>query len=882
MNDRPQHLRVEHLDDAFGIMVRAPRLSWWLPALAREQQAYEVQCRRGHERRESGWVESGANVLVPWAGPALRSRDRVEWRVRVRTDLGVSRWSGWARFEVGLLTAGDWSARLVAPHEPEVAPVGERPAHLLRTRFTVDTAPGVARVYATAHGIYELYLDGARVGDLELTPGFTAYRAHLQVQTYDVTAALTPGEHELWAVVSDGWYRGQLGFARQHDAYGESVALLAQVECDGAVVAATGSDLGAPWEHAIGAIVAADLIAGEHVDQRVDAGALHWQPVAVSDAPLGGLCTSPAPPVRRVEQLRPRSVVELAPAHHVVDLGINVNGWVRLRDPGPRDTEVVLTHGEALDASGDVTMDHLMSIDISTLLPVSAGQVDRVVSDGSGRAFEPRHTTHGFQYVRVEGHPGPLTPDDVTGVVVHTDLRRTGWFACSDPDLERLHEAAVWSFRGNACDIPTDCPTRERSGWTGDWQLYAPTASFLYDVAGMSDKYLRDLAADQRPDGVVRNVVPDADAALQLRGLEPHAFRSTMEGSSGWGDAAVLVPWHQWQAYGDREILARQWDSAVAWLDFATRAAREGRHARRIAANPEPLAHEEFLWDTGYHWGEWLEPDVDATTHFLEYEKFDPGPVATAYLAHSAATLARIAELLDRDEDAARYDELAAQARHAWCTEFVGADGRVTTGRQADCVRALAFHLVPDDAREPVVEQLVQLVHDAGTHVGTGFLATPDLLPVLADHGHVDVAYELLFQRTEPSWLVMLDRGATTIWEGWNGIDADGVPHESLNHYSKGAVISFLHRHVAGLRPIAGEPAYRRFAVAPQPGGGITWASAALDSPRGRIEVHWTISGGTFRLEVTVPPGTVAEVRLPSGECAVVGPGRAVFTELAA
>jgi alpha-L-rhamnosidase len=858
---------VEHLEQALGIDLPAPRLSWQLAAPATRQEAYRLEVGDW----SSGWVESDECVLVPYTGPPIGSRSRVRWRVQVRTDLGPSEWSAWSWWETGLLRSDDWSAQWIAPIEAEPLPAaGERPASLLRTRFTVAGAPSWARIHATAHGLYELFLDGVRVGDQELTPGYTSYRSRVQVQTYDIDGILDEGEHELRAVLSDGWYRGKVGFTREHDAYGSRLALLAQVEVDGAIVAATD----ATWTSAPSAIVAADLIDGESLDQRVHDDGLAWQPVEVVDGDFGALCGSPAPPVRRVELLRPRSVRELAPGRHVVDLGQNVNGWVRVVDPGPAGTELTLTYGEALDAGGDVTQDHIGAMDFVNQIPLPLGQIDRVVSDGSGTPFEPRHTTHGFQYVRIEGHDGPLTEDDVTGVVVHTDLRRTGWFACSDARLDQLHLAADWSFRTNACDIPTDCPQRERAGWTGDWQLFSPTAAFLYDVAGFSTKWLRDLAADQRKDGAVRNFAPDPAPP----GADRNEIKTFLEGSSGWGDASVLVPWETWRAYADRRLLEEQWPSMVAWIDYVTEAARDKRHAARIARSETPEPHEQFLWDTGWHWGEWCEPDLLEDDHFQNFADRDFAIVATAFFAYTTRTLAAIARRIDRDDDAARYEELSANVVDAWRREFVADDGTVRTERQADVVRALAFDLVSDDTRALVADQLVAMVRAADTHLNTGFLATPYLLPMLAEHGHLDLAYELLFQDTPPSWLAMVDRGATTIWEHWEGIDEEGVATASLNHYSKGAVISFLHRYVAGIQLLDDGPAYKRFRVAPRPGGGLTWASAALESPYGRIESSWwTGASGSTTHVVQVPPNTTAEVVLPDGRTAVVGPGRATF-----
>ena len=871
----PSGLRVEHLDDALGIRTTAPRLSWRLPVGAREQRAYRITADNGWD---SGWVESARSLLVPYAGPPLSSSQRVEWRVAVRTDLGESPASEPCWFETGLLWTEDWQASWVEPGQMPDGTAGERPAALLRFAFAIDRPVVSARLHATAQGIYEAFLNGERVGDAELTPGWTQYDARLQVQTYDVTAAVREGSNALGVVLADGWFRGQTGITRAADQWGSRLAFLAQLHLthDDGTVTVLGTGPG--WRSSVGQVVAADLIAGERWDltrrQRGwDAPGFDdaaWDDVAVVEHGYAGLVDSPAPPVRRVEEIVPVSVTRLDDRRQIVDLGQNINGWIRLANLGPTGTTLTLTHGEWLGQDGDVTTDHLRPAVPFLPEPLPAGQVDRVVSSGvPGEAFEPRRTTHGFQYVRIEGHPEDLTVDDVRGVVVHTDMRRTGWFSSSDERLDRFHEAAVWSLRGNACDVPTDCPHRERGPWTGDWQLYVPTAAFLYDVAGFSTKWLRDVAVDQWPDGTIANMSP----STRGEGREsPIAF---LNGSAGWGDAAVIVPWELYRAYGDEQVLDELWPTMVAWLDRVERVARDQRHPDRAARSASPAAHEQYLWDTGFHWGEWLVPGEDIGD-FGAFVAADKGDVATAFYAHTTRLMAGIAEVLGRTDDAARYAELSAKVRAAWQAEYLDGDGRLTPDTQANHVRALAFDLVPEELRAAVADRLVELIRKADTHLGTGFLATPYLLPVLADTGHLDVAYELLLQDSEPSWLVMVDRGATTVWERWNGVSADGVPHESLNHYSKGAVISFLHRYTAGIELV--EPAYRRFRIRPRPGGGLTSAEAAHESPYGRVESAWRIDGAALELRVVVPAGTSAEVVLPDGRVTAAGPGEHTFT----
>jgi alpha-L-rhamnosidase len=874
----PGQLRAEHQDQPLGIGERRPRLSWLLPSPAAAQHGYRLATEDG---ADTGWVAGQDSVLVPWPFAPLGSAERVTIRVAVRTDLGESPWSEPLTVEAGLLSAADWTASWIAPYEDDVPPAGQRPAHELRGHVSVAAGRPVARarLYATAHGLYEVFLGGVRVGDQELTPGFTSYGKRLQVQAYDVTDLLAGGATEVTALLSDGWWRGQVGMFRSFDQWGGATAFLAQFQVWYADGGTEVSGTGPSWQSRPSHLLTADLIEGQRTDLRLagrdglgsdtaDRDSGGWRPVQPADHGFGRLTWSSGPPVRRVEELRPVSVTRISPDRQVIDLGQNINGWVRLADAVPAGTELTLTHGEWLGEDGDVTVEHLRPALPFMPQPLSAGQVDTIISDGRAGGFEPRHTTHGFQFVRVDGHPGDLSPDAVTGVAVHTDMRRAGWFSCSDDRVNRLHAAAVWSFRGNACDIPTDCPTRERAGWTGDWQLYVPTAAFLYDVAGFSVKWLRDLAADQRDTGLVVNMSP----------LPPseggHGPVGGWHGSAGWGDAAVVVPWELYRAYGDTAILDEQWASMTAWLGYVTRTAAQARHPSRVARSAAPAPHERYLWDTGFQFSEWKIPGEDITD-MAAYQATDKGHVSTAYFYRSALLMSEIAVVLGRDADAGRYAELAERVRGAWQREFIGPDGAVRPDDQPTLVRALAFGLVPDELRPRVAGRLAELVREAGTHLRTGFLSTPYLLPVLADHGHAGLAYELLLRDTPPSWLAMIDRGATTVWESWEGIDAAGQPHESLNHYSKGAVIDFLHRYTAGIR-LAGEPAYRSFVIEPVPGGRLTAASAAHESPYGRIESSWELAGDRLHLTVRVPPGTTATVRV-NGTETVAGPGRHEF-----
>lgn len=755
-----------------------------------------------------------------------------------------------------------WTGRWIEPTEAVDLPDAQRPAYHLAGEFDLAERPISAVLSCSARGLYEVFVNGHRVGDHELTPGFTAYRKRIHVQTFDVASLLRPGRNALGILLSDGWWRGQAMITRASNRYGSSVAAIAEIEisCPSAGALIVGTD--ATWLSSTGHILAADLMAGEYQDLRLalDGWAAPgtdrrmWRPVRVADHATDVLVPTTGPPVRRAEEIAPVSVRKVGADRYVVDFGRNINGWVRLTDLGPRDTRLTIKHGEALTSSGDDidNKPHTMKgMVVEREAPVPF-QTDVVISAGDGSVFEPRHSTKGFRFVRVDGHPGPLDARSLTAVVVRNDLRKVGDFSCSSDELNELHRVAEWSFLTNACDIPTDCPTRERAGWTGDWQIFAATAAYLYDVTDFSRKWLKDLAADQLETGAVTQVVPNPiDFARDY-----NQWLKAMQGPAGWGDAAVHVPWELYVATGRRDVLEEAFPAMRKWVDFAARSAREGRHPARIVARVQPLPHEHLLWDSGFHFGEWNEP-VDESAVRPDPRDVDHGPTATAYLCRSAYELSLVAGVLGDDESAQRYGRLAADVRRAWRSEFI-VNGRVQPSTQPNLVRALAFGLVPESLRERAVRDLARLIRDAGTHLGTGFLSTPFLLPVLADHGELGLAYELLLQRTRPSWLAMMEAGATTIWESWDAVSPEGRITSSLNHFSMGAVISFLHHHVAGLRTLS--PGYRRFRVCPRPGGGLKSAGTYHDSPYGRIAVSWSVASGEGELTVTVPPGTEAEL----------------------
>jgi len=874
----PSHLDIDFGGDQFPVSDPSPRLSWQLPGGWGSQDGFEwegVVDDAGFAHAEA----ASAHLHVPWPGGPLRSGQVVRWRVRsLRGDV-VSEWSDWHEFECGLLDE-DWTASWISPAERDPESADTRPAYLLRTAFELENRPLRARLYATALGVYEGFVNGARAGATELAPGASSYDLTVYAQAFDVREALRSGSNELSFLVSDGWYRGKVGAFRDRAWWGPEVAVRAELHlafADGST-RVIGTD--ESWLGQVSDIRGADLMDG----QVSDFTAPREQPQTVH--PTAGVSASiawsPAPPVRRIEMRLPVAATRHPDGTWVVDFGQNASGWVRMTDLGAAGTRTRLDFGEHVDAEGRLTTAHLDSHRRDEVRHFV--QRDEVVSSGiAGEVFEPRHTVHGFQFVRVERSEGEFDPASVQMVVVHSDLRPVGAFSCSNDDLNRLHETAVWSFRGNAVDIPTDCPTRERLGWTGDYQVFAPTAVRLFDVSGFTRKWLRSVRDDQLEDGRIANFSPDG-----RRNKVQDGPLTALTGSAGWGDAITIVPWTMYEAYGDREVLEGNWVAMTRWVDWAAETARTRRHASRIERSEDPLAHEEYIWDGSFHWGEWLEPmERDAAGQIVNPLMSDPmawfgadkGEVGTAFLVRSAEIAARVAIVLGHEQDAARYAALADHARDAWRTEFLREDGRTATDTQAAYVRALSFGLIPESLREASATRLVELIESAGMHLRTGFLSTADLLPVLAETGHADVAYRLLLQRTTPSWLGMLDRGATTIWEDWDGVDEHGDAHESLNHYSKGAVVRFLHTHTLGLRQAEGSTAWASFIVQPVLGGDLTWASGSLESPQGRIAVDWRLGEEQLSLRVEVPPGATVTVLLPSGASATAGPGVHEFSD---
>jgi alpha-L-rhamnosidase len=741
-----------------------------------------------------------------------------------------------------------WSALPIAANEDfDGAP-------LLRTEFVLEEGHGsVARatLHATAHGIFEAYLNGQPVSDDVLSPGWSSYEWRLRYRSYDVTS-LVESRSVLGIALGNGWFRGRLGWGGGRAHYGEELAALAQLEIEFSDGHRQMIITDESWTAGPSAVVSNDLYDGETIDARRYSEAWlqpgfsndGWTGVHAAKIDFSTLAPYIGPPARRQEELQPIKIWTSPAGKTLVDFGQNLVGWLRLNVRGPAGTMITVQHAEVLEHN-----------ELGTRPLRTAEATDRFILSGGDDVFEPTFTFHGFRYIEVDGWPGQLTADAMTAVVISSELHPIGEFECSDELLNQLHRNVVWGTRGNFLDVPTDCPQRdERLGWTGDIAVFAPTAAYLFDVEDFLRDWLVNLAAEQRAaNGMVPFVVPDI-----LKYIERPSHRPDPESTAIWSDAAVWVPWALWQAYGNMQVLSDQFDSMVA-------------HVHRV----ESLLSPTGLWDTGFQFGDWLDPT--APPDEPAQAKADKGVVATACLYRDARIITDTAELLGRTEEAAQFRALAERTRAAFNDHYVNDDGTIHSDAETAYTLAIAFGLLDEQTEELAGKRLAELVGDSGYRIQTGFAGTPYILDALSATGHFDVAYRLLLQREVPSWLYPVTMGATTIWERWDSMLPDGTINPgqmtSFNHYALGAVADWMHRMIGGIAPL--EPGYSKVLIAPQPGGGIHWARSSLETRHGRISVAWSQEDGRpIELEVGIPEGVAAVVQLPGTETQELGSGQ--------
>jgi alpha-L-rhamnosidase len=842
--------RCEYKSSPVGIDILEPRLSWELVSSERGtlQTAYQIRVATSEENLaknkvlwDSGKQASDASIQVVYQGPALQTGGRYYWQVRVTDNLSrTSDWSAPAFWEMGLLHDADWQARWITPDLQEDTSKSN-PVPMLRREFQVKKDVVSARLYASAMGLYQLELNGKRVGDQYFTPGWTAYDFRYQYQTYDITSDLKPGVNCLGALLGDGWFRGNMTWGNKRNSYGTRLGLLAQLVItykDGKKqIVSTDEN----WKATTSPILLSDIYDGETYDARLESTGWStagyddkdWKGVSPLDPPKAKLVAPAGPPVREIQELKPSKILKTPAGDTVIDMGQNMVGWVRLRVTAPAGTTITLRHAEVLDSAGNFYTENLRS----------AKETIRYTAKGQGlETFEPHFTFQGFRYVAVSGWPGEPSLDDFTGVVVHSAMQTSSTFETSNELLNKLQHNIIWGQKGNFLDVPTDCPQRdERLGWTGDAQVFARTASFNHDTAAFYTKWLKDVALDQQDDGAVPYVIPN---------VLSHRTRKGESASAGWADVSTVVPWTVYLSYGDRRILQEQYPSMKAWVEYMRRE-----------------AGDRYIWSSGFSFGDWL---AFATTN-SDYPgaTTDKDLIQTAYFARSTALLQQTAQILGKTGDAADYSALLEKIKAAFQKEFVTPNGRLSSNTQTAYLLALAFDLLPEAQRKGAAERLAQDVRKFG-HLTTGFLGTPLLCQVLSDYGYLDEAYMLLNRKEYPSWLYPVTKGATTIWERWDGIKPDGSFQDkgmnSFNHYAYGAIGEWMYRVSAGIDIDPQQPGYKHILIQPRPGGGLTFVKASVHSMYGQVASAWEIKDGKLTLRVEIPANTTATVCLPKAK----------------
>lgn len=840
----PSHLTTEYQSSPLALDVPHPRLAWIVDAI--EQTAYQVQASSSPggnaDLWDSGRIESSQSVAVPYGGPIAAT---VYWRVRTWNESGeASDWSDLAMF--GTLPSDlspTWIGGAIVG-----APRSTAPLPILRREFTIGKEVASARLFVSALGLYEARLNGRRVGDDVLTPGWTDYRKRVRVQAYDVAELLVDGDNCIGAFLGDGWYCGNVEW-RGRQLYGDRPWLFAELRISYADGSTETISTGPDWSWTQGPVVEGDLLMGESFDARLEPEGWDlagfddskWWRAKVGDvtSPLVGTGSPMPKRMHTVGAISVRKIDRWPSPDYIVDLGQNITGWARVTLRGKAGTTIRLRFAEVLDEKQNLYTTNLRS----------ARQTDYVTLPGGEEPFvwEPKFSFHGFRYVEIHGLGQEPALTDVEGVVVYSNLEATGEFTCSDPLVDQLQRNIVWGQRGNFVDVPTDCPQRdERLGWTGDAQVFAATSAFNMRTPTFWEKYVQDLEDSQDAEG---HIPPTAPNTGVVGG----------DGGPAWADAFVIVPWETYLAYGDETILRRHYDAMTKFVSSL-----ENDSIGLIRSHPDFKGFRGF--------GDWLSTNAE-TPHDL---------IGTAFFAYDLELMSKIARVLGKTEDASEFDELRGRVVQAWRGRFLTPEGLPNVATQTAALLALRFDLVEEAGREKIADWLVSDIRARDNHLSTGFVGTPYINHILTWTEHNDVAYELLLQKSWPSWLYPVTKGATTIWERWDGwTEEKGFQDpgmNSFNHYAYGAVGDWMVKVIAGINP--SEPGFKKASLAPLPGGGLTSASASLETGYGRLASSWRIEGDEFLWDVEVPANTKAVAVAPpefGGVVVPLAPGKRSF-----
>lgn len=832
------NLLTENRVNPIGIDDPQPRFSWQLTSNQRNvlQTAYEINVVANKQNVwSSGRIMSDSSVHVAYKGNALQSGTTYTWQVKIWDNNNkVSAWSEPASFQTALLNTSDWKAKWIEPGYTEDTLM--RPGPLFRKEFATTRKIVSAIAYITAHGMYEAKINGQRIGDAYLTPGWTSYNKRLQYQTYNVTALLKNGNNAVGVMLGNGWYRGIIGFGNNINVYGKDIALLFQLNIiydDGSKETVVSDE---SWKSSTGEIRYAEIYNGETDDARMEkTGWLlpgyndkEWNGVKTADFSKNILVATENEPVKKHETFKPVNIFTTLKGEKVIDFGQNLVGWVVMKIKGNAGDTITVSHAEVLDKDGNFYTDNLRE---------AKAQDKYILKDNSEQIFEPHFTWHGFRYIKLNGYPGDIKPENFAAVTLYSDMQPTGTFTSSNALINQLQHNIQWGQKGNFLDVPTDCPQRdERLGWSGDAQVFSRTASFNMNVNNFMEKWTKDIAADQYADGSVPFVIPNV-------------LGEGSGGSTGWADVATIIPWNMYLAYGDKKILEDQYNSMKAWVDYMTKQS------------------ENNLWHSGFHFGDWLfyRPFDDNDGRSAVTDKY---LIAQCFYAHSTQLLINAANVLHKTGDAATYSVLLQQIKNAFLKEYMTPKGRLVSGTQTAYVLALNFDMLPDSLRTQAAQRLAENVEDYDNHLTTGFLGTPYLCDVLTRFGYDSTAYKLLLQDTYPSWLYPVKMGATTIWERWDGEKPDSTFEtpgmNSFNHYSYGAIGNWMYRKMVGLDTYEDGAGYKHIKIQPHIGGDFTSASASLKTYYGTVSNSWKINDNEISMDIEIPANTTATVYVPA------------------
>lgn len=822
-------LRTEYQKDPIGLNCRRPRFSWKIETEERNtlQKSYRIQVSLDEKKVwDSGKVESQESVLIAYSGEELLPETIYRVHLSVEDNHG-NRAEGEMQFETGIFSTQDFQAEMIThdfPDEETACPVFER-------TFAISKKVRRARVFATAQGVYELALNGCRIGADRMTPGWTSYHHRLQYQIYDITEHLKE-ENRLEMTVANGWYKGILGFYCQPNIYGNRVGAFAEIHLfyeDGSreVIATDES-----WTVRTGEIRYSEIYMGETID--TENPSIIEGRVLIKEFNKAVLTAQENEPVRITERIPAKALIETKKGEHVVDFGQNLTGLVELKIHGKKGQKIQIRHAEVLDKDGNFYPDTLRE----------AKSVDIYICNGKEQVFLPHFTFHGFRYIAVEGIE-EMKLEQFTACVMHSDMEKTGDFVCSNDKVCQLQSNIAWGQRGNFLDIPTDCPQRdERLGWMGDAGVFSWTAAFNRNTALFFTKWMRDIAAESSAEKGVPQVVPDIIGQYS---------------ASVWSDAAVIIPWVVYQTYGDKRILEESWKCMHEWIDYITR-----------------QCGKKGLWLTGFQYGDWLALDAERCREISEGAT-DKYMIANAYYLYVTDLVRQTAEALGKEEDAKKYKDLYERTLLAFRQEYYTPAGRSVSETQTGSALSLRFNLVYEKDREGITETLVRNIQEHKNHLCTGFVGTPHLCHALSENGAHEIAATIFMKEDYPSWLYAVNMGATTVWERWDAIQPDGTMEgaglNSMNHYAYGSIGDWMYRKIAGLSQV--EPGYKKFRIQPMFVTGIEEAGVELESVYGKIESHWSCKNGKIAVKVVVPPNTTAEICLPEKEeIFEVGSGR--------